>query len=270
MKTSHFSIALYLVVFFVVNVVHAQDRIRLAVTTSFENSGLASHILPEIESDLNLQVDLIVVGTGQALRLGRSGDVDAVLVHSRRDEDAFVAKGYGLHRRSIMYNDFVIVGPRSDPAQIASESDVLSAFRRIFEAKSPFISRGDDSGTHRKERALWFEASPDIQFGLSWYREIGASMGATLNMASATNSYTLTDRASWLNFANQGSLTLLFSGDKRLHNSYGFLPVRPRTDAPIRSDLVAKLEAWLTSSKGQAMIADYKILGEQLFFPSVR
>jgi tungstate transport system substrate-binding protein len=247
------------------------DELRLAVTTSFYNSGLSEILLPPIKQDLGFDIQLLVVGTGQALRLGKAGDVDAVLVHSKAAELAFVQSGYGTHRREIMYNDFVIVGPNSDPANIQMLTDVTASFAAIRDSKSLFVSRGDDSGTHKKELGLWQGAGQDaIRFSPDWYRAIGASMGAALNVASGMNAYLLTDRASWINFGNKGDLRILFEGDHRLFNQYAYLPVSQKRHPHVKSELAAKLEAWLTGETGQSLIANYKLGGEQLFVPNAK
>ena len=242
------------------------ESFKMAVTTSFYNSGLADILLPEIKADTGLEVQLIVVGTGQALRLGQAGDVDAVLVHSRAAEDAFVSAGYGTHRREIMYNDFVVIGPGSDPAAIADADNVVQALTRIRAVQAPFVSRGDDSGTHAKELALW-QAAGVTQTDLSggWYRAAGAGMGASLNVASGMNAYILSDRASWLNFANKADLRLLFSGDATLFNQYSFIPVNPARHRHVNAEAGAALERWLTGPKAGELISDYRINGERLF-----
>ncbi|MCR9213177.1 MAG: substrate-binding domain-containing protein [Proteobacteria bacterium] len=247
------------------------DEMKLAVTTSFYNSGLSDRLIPEIKKDLDLEVHLLIVGTGQALKLGRSGDVDAILVHSRTAEDKFVAEGYGTHRRDIMYNDFVLVGPTSDIADIQSRKKVTDALNSIAQTRAIFVSRGDDSGTHRKELYLWKHAGKDPEeFDSVWYRATGAGMGATLNTASALDGYVFTDRASWLNFKNKGELSLLFSGDPLLFNQYGYLPVNPQKHPHAKHDLALKLEDWLTGEKGQKMIGAYEIDGETLFTPNAK
>lgn len=239
------------------------DQIKLAVTTSFENSGLADVLLPEIKQDIDLNVQLLVVGTGQALRLGQAGDVDAILVHSRKAEEAFVADGYGTHRREIMYNDFVFVGPRSDPAGIADAGSATEALQRIASASSAFVSRGDDSGTHKKEVSLWSTAQ--VEPAGAWYREVGAGMGSALNTAAGMGAYIMADRASWLNFGNKADLELLYSGDPVLFNQYAFLPVNPERHSHVRFDLSSKLEEWLTSDRARGLIDGYTIAGETLF-----
>jgi tungstate transport system substrate-binding protein len=239
------------------------ETLKMAVTTSFYNSGLSEILLPEIKADLDLDVELIVVGTGQALRLGEAGDVDAILVHARAAEEAFLAAGFGSHRREIMYNDFIFVGPRSDPAHVAAAETAVEALQSIAMTEAPFVSRGDDSGTNKKELALWqaAEISPEG----AWYRAAGAGMGATLNVASGMNAYTFSDRASWLNFGNKGDLTLLFSGDPALFNQYAYIPVNPERWPHVRNDLAMQLEGWLTSDKAKGLINAYTINGEHLF-----
>jgi len=239
------------------------DTLKLAVTTSFHNSGLSEVLLPEIASDTGIEVQLLVVGTGQALRLGAAGDVDAILVHSKAAEEAFVAAGHGTHRREIMYNDFVIIGPAGDPAGIADAASAGDALRAIADTQSPFVSRGDDSGTHKTELALWNGTgiAPD---GV-WYRPVGAGMGAALNTASAMGAYILADRASWLNFANPRDLALLYAGDPDLFNQYAYLPVNPVAHPHVKADVAQKLEAWLTSPRAAALIDGYRVAGQQLF-----
>ena len=246
-------------------------EIKLAVTTSFNNSGLSDILIPKIKADLDIEVQLLVVGTGQALKLGRSGDVDAILVHSKKAEEKFVEEGYGTHRREIMYNDFVIIGPSSDPAKVAGSANIAEALKKIAESQSVFTSRGDDSGTHRKEISLWKAAGKNSEtFSASWYRAVGAGMGATLNTASGMNAYLMSDRASWLKFGNKGDLKLLFSGDPILFNQYAFLPVNPDKHPHVKTDLAEKLETWLASEKAQKLIGDYTIKGQTLFTPNAQ
>lgn len=239
------------------------QTLRLACTTSFENSGLAEILLPAIERDTGIEVELVVVGTGQALRLGEAGDVDAVLVHARPAEDAFVAAGNATHRREIMYNDFVIVGPEDDPAGIADASDAPAALARIAEAEVPFVSRGDDSGTHQAELALW-EMAGIVPEG-AWYRPVGAGMGAALNTAVGMGAYVLSDRASWLNFENRNGMTIVYEGDPAMFNQYAYLPVNPERHPSVRGDLAMRLEEWLVSDKAEALIDGYRVNGEQVF-----
>lgn len=244
------------------------DPLRLAVTTSFHNSGLSDVLLPEITADTGLDVQLLVVGTGQAIRLGQAGDVDAILVHARSAEDAFVADGFGTHRREIMANDFVIVGPENDPANAGSAPNAPAALDAIAKTAALFVSRGDDSGTHTRERRLWSasNAAPDP----AWYRELGAGMGATLNTAAAMGAYTLSDRASWLNFGNRAGMTIVFEGDPALLNQYAYLPVSPDRHPHVNHAGALKLEDWLASERGQSLIADYRIDGETLFIPNAK
>lgn len=224
------------------------DTIRLAVTTSFHNSGLSNILLPAIRVDIDLDVHLIVVGTGQAIKLGRAGDVDAILVHSKEAEEKFVAEGHGTHRREIMYNDFVVIGPETDPAKVSITKSAADAFEAVHSSKNTFVSRGDDSGTHRKELMLWQSIGLDAKrFDANWYRAVGASMGAALNTASGMNAYILSDRASWLKFKNKGELKLLFSGDPVLFNQYAYLPVNPAKHTHVKNVLALKLENWLVS-----------------------
>lgn len=241
---------------------NAED-VKLAVTTSFENSGLADVLLPKITEDTGLNVQLIVVGTGQALKLGEQGDVDAVFVHSRAAEEAFVAEGFGTHRREIMYNDFVIVGPSKDPANVGEAETATAALAVIAETRAPFVSRGDDSGTHEMELRLWDAAGVDPTG--DWYRAVGQGMGAALNTAAGMNAYILADRASWINFANKADLAIDFEGDPALFNQYAFLPVNPELHPHVKATAVEQLETWLTSDAAKALINGYVINGEKLF-----
>lgn len=247
------------------------SELRMAVTTSFHNSGLSDVLLPEIEEDLGIGVHLIVVGTGHAIKLGRSGDVDAILVHSRTAEDKFIKDGFASHRREIMYNDFVIVGPGTDAAKVSSAKSVVGALKLIRKSQALFVSRGDDSGTHRREMELWHAAKiqPD-QLSAVWYREVGAGMGAALNTASAMGAYILSDRASWLKFANKGDLKLLYSGDPSLFNQYAYLPVSPKKHRHVNAWAAERLETWLAGPKGQMLIGNYRLSGERLFMPNAK
>ena len=244
----------------------AASELRLAVTTSFHNSGLSEVLLPEVKKDIDLDVRLIVVGTGQALKLGRAGDVDAILVHSKSAEEEFVEQGYGTHRRQIMYNDFVLIGPADDPAGVGESRSILDSLQRVREAQSVFVSRGDDSGTHRKEIALWGSLGMDSsKFDATWYRSAGSGMGGTLNTASGMNAYVLADRASWLKFANKGELRILLEGDPSLFNQYAYLPVDPARHKHVAAQEATALENWLVGEKGQGLIDDYMIDGTRLF-----
>lgn len=241
------------------------DTMRLAVTTSFHNSGLSDVLLPAIKADLGLDVQLLVVGTGQALRLGRAGDVDAILVHSKVAEDAFVVDGFGLGRREIMYNDFVFIGPKDDPASLRNATSAEDVILRFEESKALFVSRGDKSGTHTKELALWSVAGFDPELFGSWYRSVGAGMGASLNTAAGMGAYILADRASWLNFGNKAGMVLLYSGDPALFNQYAYLAVNDALHPHVNSLAARALEAWLTSSAAAELINGYQIDGEALF-----
>ena len=238
------------------------ENLKLAVTTSFHNSGLSDILLPAIKEDVDIDVQLLVVGTGQALRLGQAGDVDAILVHSRAAEDAFVADGYGTHRREIMYNDFVFIGPADDPAGIADAATAADVLMLIAAAQAPFVSRGDDSGTHKKELSLW-DTSGAARGG-DWYRPVGAGMGASLNTAAGMDAYILADRASWLNFGNKAGLDLLFAGDPALFNQYAYIPVNPDRHSHVKADLSIMLEDWLTSDRAKGLINNYMINEETL------
>lgn len=241
------------------------ETLKLAVTTSFENSGLADVLLPEAEVDLGVDIQLLVVGTGQALRLGEAGDVDAILVHSRAAEEDFLTKGFGTHRREIMYNDFVLIGPKSDPALIKQTQSASEAAQHIARAQAVYVSRGDNSGTHKAELKVWQAAGLEPDGFGRWYRAVGAGMGAALNTASAMDAYILSDRASWLNFKNKGGLRLLYSGDPALFNQYAYLPVNPLNHVITRYDLAIKLERWLVSERAKNLINSYTINDEQLF-----
>ncbi|TWB02259.1 substrate-binding domain-containing protein [Bradyrhizobium stylosanthis] len=248
----------------------AQDRtITVASTTSTEQSGLFGHLLPLFTKAEGINVKVVAVGTGQALDIGRRGDADVVFVHDRPAEDKFMSEGEGVKRFDVMYNDFIIVGPKSDPAQISGSKDVTDALRRIAAAKAPFISRGDKSGTHAAELRLWKEAGVDLGAGKdSWYREIGQGMGPALNMASSSNAYVLSDRGTWLSFKNRGELAILTEGDKRLFNQYGVMLVNPAKHSNVKAKDGQAFIDWLVSPKGQQAIAGYKVGGEQLFFPN--
>ena len=250
----------------------AQERfITLASTTSTDQSGLFAALLPAFQQDSGIAVRVVAVGTGQALKLGERGDVDALLVHDRAGEDKFMAEGFGIDRRDVMYNDFVLVGPSSDPAGIKGSASVAEAFQRIAAAKAAFASRGDDSGTHRAELRLWKIAGVDVKAeGRGWYRELGSGMGPTLNTAAGMNAYALADRGTWAGFKNRQSLAILVQGDKALFNPYGSILVNPTRHPGIKSTDALIWHHWLTGPRGQATIAAFKIDGEQLFFPDAK
>ncbi len=244
----------------------AQRPIRLATTTSTDNSGLLRQLLPPFEEQTGYPVHVIAVGTGKALRMGRDGDADVLLVHAYEDEMEFVSARYGVNRRDVMYNDFVIIGPHTDGAKIRGLKDALAALNRIQKAQLPFVSRGDDSGTHKRERWLWRQAG--ITPGGSWYREAGQGMGKVLQMAEELDGYTLTDRGTWL--AHKPTLThllLLVAGDQRLYNRYGIIAVSPQRYEDINYRGAMRLIEWLTSQQGQDIIKNFTINGETLFFP---
>ncbi|MGB7321866.1 MAG: substrate-binding domain-containing protein [Albidovulum sp.] len=239
------------------------EEMKLAVTTSFANSGLAEILLPEIEKDTGITVQLLIVGTGQALKLGEAGDVDAVLVHARAAEDAFIAAGNATHRREIMYNDFIVVGPVADPAAAGAAGTAADAFTAIAETEAPFVSRGDDSGTHKAELKIW--AAAGIEPAGDWYRAVGQGMGAALNTASGMDAYIMSDRASWLNFANKGGLSMVFEGDPALFNQYAYMPINPEKQPHVKAEAAARLEDWLTSDTAKGLIESYMIEGQRLF-----
>lgn len=248
----------------------AEERfITLASTTSTQNSGLFDHLLPLFRKKTGIDVRVVAVGTGQALRLARRGDADVVLVHHRLAEEQLVADGFGVERFDVMYNDFVIIGPPSDPARVAGKTDATEAFRAIADSGTPFISRGDESGTHRKELELWAAVGIDVA-GASglWYRESGSGMGATLNIAAAMNAYTLSDRATWLSFANRGALEVLLEGDPRLFNQYGVILVDPERHPHVKEKDAQTFIDWLTGAEGQAAIAGFEIGGQPAFVPN--
>ncbi len=250
---------------------HAQDKfIVVASTTSTQDSGLFGHILPLFKAKTGIEVRVVAQGTGQALATAKKGDADVVFVHDRVAEAKFVEEGFGVDRREVMYNDFVIVGPKSDPAKTAGK-DAIAALKKIEAAKAPFASRGDKSGTHAAELRYWKAADIDPQTGKgTWYRETGAGMGPTLNTASAMNAYAFTDRGTWLSFKNRGELTIAVEGDTKLFNQYGVMLVNPAKHAHVKKDMGMQFIDWLTSAEGQAAIAAYKIEGQQLFFPNFR
>src|SRR6185503_4078601 len=249
---------------------HAQEKfITVASTTSTEQSGLFKHLLPVFEKKTGIQVRVVALGTGQALDMGRRGDADVVFVHARALEEKFVAEGYGVRRYEVMYNDFVVIGPKADPAHIAGGKDALQALQKIERARAPFVSRGDRSGTHFAELELWKAAGIDIaREKRAWYRETGAGMGPALNTASGMNAYILADRGTWLSFKNRGELAILVEGDRRLFNQYGIILVNPARHLGVKRQMGQAFIDWVISSEGQDAIAAYKINGEQLFFPN--
>jgi tungstate transport system substrate-binding protein len=248
---------------------HAQRFITVASTTSTEQSGLFKHILPLFQTRTGIEVRVVALGTGQALDLARRGDADVVFVHAKAAEAKFIAEGHGVKRLPVMYNDFVLIGPKSDPAKVASGKDIVAALRKIEAAKAPFVSRGDRSGTHMAELSLWKAAGIDVgKDKASWYRETGQGMGPALNTSSSMNAYVLSDRATWLAFKNRGGLAILVEGDKRLFNQYGVILVNPEKHRSVKKADAQAFIDWLIAAEGQKAIAEHKIGGEQLFFPN--
>jgi tungstate transport system substrate-binding protein len=242
--------------------------IVVASTTSTEQSGLFGHLLPAFTAKTGIAVRVVAVGTGQALAIGERGDCDVVFVHDKPSELKFLAAGDGIDRHDVMYNDFVLIGPRADPAGVAGTHDIVAALKKIAAAKATFVSRGDDSGTDKAEKRLWHEAGIDVKAASGgWYRETGSGMGPTLNTAAALDGYTLADRGTWLSFQNRRSLKLAVEGDKRLFNQYGVMLVNPAKHPNVKEKLGRAFIDWLVSPDGQNAIAAYKISGEQLFFP---
>jgi tungstate transport system substrate-binding protein len=252
-----------------VNSAAAQRFITVASTTSTEQSGLFKHLLPVFEKKTGIQVRVVALGTGQALDLARRGDADVVFVHAKSAEEKFVAEGHGVKRLAVMYNDFILIGPKSDPAKVGGSKDILLALNSVKRADAPFVSRGDRSGTHMAELELWKMAGIDIAKDKgAWYRETGQGMGPALNTASSINAYLLADRATWLAFRNRGELAILVEGDKRLFNQYGVILVNPGKHPNVkRADAQAFID-WVVSDEGQKAIAACRIGGEQLFFPN--
>jgi tungstate transport system substrate-binding protein len=245
----------------------AADSIVLASTTSVDNSGLLGHILPLFTTETGIEVKVVAQGTGQALATAAHGDADLVLVHDPEAEGKFIAEAHGIDRREIAWNDFIVVGPTADPAHIHGGGDVVAAFKSIWDAKAPFVSRGDNSGTDALEKRLWRAAALDPKTAGDWYRDIGGGMGAALNAAAAMNAYTLSDRGTWLSFGNKAGLTIALEGDKRLLNRYDVIQLNPVTHPNIKREPAKRLAEWLLSPTGQAAIAAYQVNGQKLFHP---
>ncbi len=246
------------------------EHIVLASTTSTDNSGLFDYLLPIFEARTGIKVHVVARGTGQAVRIAKDGDADILLVHHRRSEQELIAAGYALARHEVMYNDFVIVGPRGDPARIDGLRDAVAALGRIAAARATFASRGDESGTHKAELALWRAAGIEVDAAGAWYRETGSGMGATLNIAAGMSAYALVDRATWLAFRNKADLAILAAGDPRLRNQYAVLAVNPARHPHVRAAAAQTFVEWVTGPIGQAAIADFTIDGEQLFHPNAQ
>jgi len=265
-KTSMTRRALVYAVLATTSVWAQAQSIVMSSTTSTEQSGLFAHLLPAFKKASGLDVKVVALGTGQALDMARRGDADVVFVHDQAAEEKFVADGFGLKRLPVMYNDFVLIGPKADPAA-AKGKDIVAALTRLSKANAPFVSRGDKSGTHAAELRFWKTANLEAAKG-SAYRECGCGMGPALNMAASTGAYVLADRATWLNFKNRADLAILVEGDQRLFNQYGVMVVNPAKHAHVKQADAQKFVDWITSAAGQGVIADYKIGGEQLFFPN--
>ena len=247
------------------------SHIVMASTTSTEQSGLFTHVLPRFTAKTGIQVRVVALGTGQAISVASRGDADLLFVHDKVAEEKFVADGFGLARRDVMYNDFVVVGPASDPARLSGVRDVVRALGQIAQGRHPFLSRGDRSGTHAAELRYWKDAGVDPKASAgAWYRETGSGMGPTLNIAAAMNAYVLTDRGTWLNFRNRGELKVLVEGDERLFNQYGVIVVNPARHPHVKLKQAQAFADWIVSSEGQQAIADYRIGGEALFFPNAK
>jgi tungstate transport system substrate-binding protein len=248
----------------------AQDKsIVVASTTSTQDSGLYDYLLPVYKQKTGVTVKVVAQGTGQALDTARRCDADVVFVHAKSQEEKFLNEGYGVKRYPVMYNDFVLIGPKTDPAHIAGTKDIAAALRKVMDAKAPFISRGDRSGTHSAELKLWKDAGIDIEKSRGdWYKSIGQGMGAALNTAKASNAYVLSDRGTWIHFKNKGDLEIVVEGDKRMFNQYGVMLVNPQKCPNVKADLGQQFVDWVVSADGQKTIANYKINGEQLFYPN--
>ena len=248
----------------------AEDKfIVVQSTTSTQNSGLFDYLLPIFQEKTGIEVRVVAVGTGQAIKNAANGDGDVLFVHSKPSEEKFVADGLGVSRSDVMYNDFVIVGPAKDPAGVAGSKDVVESLKKIADAKAPFASRGDDSGTHKAELRLWKAAGIDPSEGSGdWYRETGSGMGATLNTGTGMGAYVMTDRATWISFGNKGDYKVAVEGDPILFNQYGIILVNPEVHAHVKADLGQQFVDWVLSKEGQQAIADYKVDGQQLFFPN--
>ncbi|CAN1505679.1 TupB ABC-type tungstate transport system, permease component [Burkholderiaceae bacterium] len=248
----------------------AQKSIVLSSTTSTEQSGLFGHILPPFEKKTGIQVKVVAVGTGQALDIGRRGDADVVFVHDKVAEEKFVADGFADKRTEVMFNDFVLLGPKGDPAKVAGGKDIQAAFKKIADSKATFVSRGDKSGTHAAELRYWKGADVAVSANLPWYKETGSGMGPALNTASGMNAYILSDRATWLTFKNRGDLTILVQGDPKLFNQYGVMLVSSAKHPQVKKAEGQTFIDWLISKEGQDTIASYKVAGEQSFFPNAK
>ena len=264
------AIAITTLSLFTQNAIAQEKSIVLSSTTSTEQSGLFGFILPIFKMKTGIDVKVVAVGTGQALDIGRRGDADVVFVHDKPAEEKFVSEGFSTQRNEVMYNDFVLIGPKSDPAKIAGGKDIQVAFKKIASSQAPFVSRGDKSGTHAAELRYWKDAGVTLAPGSSWYKETGSGMGPALNTASAMNGYILADRATWLSFKNRGDLAILVQGDPKLFNQYGVMLVNPAKFPNVKKAEGQAFIDWILSKNGQDVIASYQIGGEQLFFPNAK
>jgi len=250
---------------------HASTHIIIQSTTSTQNSGLLRAILPKFQKATGIEARVVAVGTGQAIKNAKNGDGDVLLVHAKPSEEKFVAEGHGVKRFDVMYNDFVIVGPSDDPAGVAGSDDVVAAFTKIARSKAAFASRGDDSGTHKAEMRLWTTAGIDVEVASGgWYRSTGSGMGATLNTAVGMNAYAMTDRATWISFKNKANHKIVHEGDERLFNQYGVILVNPENHPSVKAEAGQAFIDWLTGAEGQKAISEFKVDGQQLFFPNAR
>lgn len=261
--------ALAVLTFSTIGMSHAQKSIVVSSTTSTEQSGLFKHLLPVFEKKTGIQVKVVAVGTGQALDIGRRGDADVVFVHDKVAEEKFVAEGFAEKRIEVMYNDFVLIGPKADPAKTKG-NDIQAALQKISNAKSTFISRGDKSGTHAAELRYWKGAGVEVSATQAWYKETGSGMGPALNTASGMNGYILSDRATWLTFKNRGDLAIVVEGDPKLFNQYGVMLVNPSKHPHVKKAEGQAFIDWIISSEGQQTIASYKVEGQQSFFPNAK
>ena len=260
-----FSFLIVFLVFTLTSAVYAEERLKMSTTTSTDNSGLLNVLLPPFQKRFNVRVDVIPVGTGKALKLGSNGDVDVVFVHARKAEDKFVADGFGVNRRDVMYNDFIVLGPKNDPDKVKSASSAVDAFKRISHGKTPFFSRGDNSGTHKKEKIIWGKAG--VKPEGKWYFETGRGMGDTIVTANEKLGYTIADRGTYLAFKNKIDLVIVYEGDNILYNPYGIIAVNPAKYSHTNYVMAMAFIGWVTSVEGQKIIREYKKFGEVLFKP---
>ena len=258
--------------FFFKNEARADDFITVASTTSTRNSGLYEYLLPIFEKQTGIKVHIVAVGTGQAIRIAMNGDADVLLTHHRESEEKFVEAGFGIKRFDLMYNDFILIGPKADPANVRDQDTIATAFKSIAKNKSSFVSRGDESGTHKKELLIWKTARVNLTFSPNnkWYNETGSGMGAALNVATNLSAYVLSDRATWLQFQNKGDLKILFENDSSLFNQYGIIVVNPEQHPHIKKEKAQKFVKWMLSDFGQKKIADFDISGYQAFYPNYK